>query len=54
MVMCSHIGKRVFKKPVKFLIKCVPTETAGETGEGEQSDGKTCIVSFVQTGGIYT
>jgi BR serine/threonine kinase len=44
-------GKRVFKKPVKFLIKCVPTETAGETGEGEQSDGKTCIVSFVQTGG---
>ena len=44
-------GKRVFKKPVKFLIKFVPTETTGDVGESEQNDGKTFIVTFVQTGG---
>ena len=53
MVTYLSAGKRVFKKPVKFLIKFVPTETAGEAGEGDQSDGKTCIVTFVHTGGTY-
>ena len=44
-------GKRVFKKPVKFLIKVVPTETAGEVGESEHNDGKTYVVTFVPTSG---
>ena len=45
------IGKRVFKKPVKFLIKFVPTETAGEGGDSDQNDGRNFIVTFVHTGG---
>lgn len=43
-------GKRVFKKPVKFLIKFLPAETAGDSGD-DQSDGKTYVVTFVQTSG---
>ena len=39
-------GKRVFKKPVKFLIKFVPAETMGEG-----DDGRTFVVTFVQTNG---
>ena len=57
--ICCHgnrfkTGKRVFKKPVKFLIKFVPTETTemvGEGVEGEQNDATTFILTFVQTGG---
>lgn len=50
------LGKRVFKKPVKFLIKFVPTETSGDPGSGvddssSTNDGKTFIVTFVQTSG---
>lgn len=43
-------GKRVFKKPVKFLIKFLPAETAGD-GDSDQNDGKTYVVTFVQTSG---
>ena len=46
-------GKRVFKKSVKFLIKFVPAETAGEPSDSDHGDGKTFIVSFVQTSGEW-
>ena len=55
MAIDSVAGKRVFKKPVKFLIKFVPAETtggAGDSAESDQNDGKTFIVTFVQTGGV--
>ena len=45
------LGKRVFKKPVKFLIKVVPTETAVESGESDHGDSRTYIVTFVQISG---
>lgn len=44
-------GKRVFKKPVKFLIKVDPARTAGESGDNDPNDGKTFVVTFVQTNG---
>ena len=44
-------GKRVFKKPVKFLIKMDPARTAGDRGDNDPNDGKTFVVTFVQTNG---
>ena len=41
----------MFKKPVKFLIKVVPTETAVESGESDHGDSRTYIVTFVQISG---